>query len=78
MAMRTKGPYVEVVPVDEGIYRATSPTSEGLYAEGTTPQEAERNLLDLIEKRIAERGPVAAKDPVELDPDGGYEPPEEG
>ena len=64
-----KRPYITVQPYGDGLYRATSPWSEGLYADGTTPAEAENLLLELLEIRIEDIGPIGHSEPIELDPD---------
>lgn len=66
---KNKKPYITVQPYGDGVYRATSPWSEGLYADGTTPSEAENLLLELLEIRIESIGPIGHAEPIELDPD---------
>ena len=62
-------PYITVQPYGDGLYRATSPWSEGLYADGTSPEEAENLLLELLEIRIEDVGPIGHVEPIEVDPD---------
>lgn len=64
-----KRPYITVQPYGDGLYRATSPWSEGLFADGATPAEAENLLLELLEIRIESIGPIGHAEPIELDPD---------
>jgi predicted RNase H-like HicB family nuclease len=60
--------YVSVIPLEDGVFRATCPSIAGVHADGATPEEAEQNLLEMLETRI-EHGPLGAREPVDLDPD---------
>ena len=66
---REKSPYITVVPLEDGLYRAICPWAEGLHADGATPAEAENLLLELLEIRIEDFGPVGHVKPIEVDPD---------
>lgn len=73
----TRSPFVSVIPVKEGIFRATCPSIPGVSADGSTAEEAERNLLEMLELRVESKGPIGKREPLELDPDTGPEPAEE-
>jgi predicted RNase H-like HicB family nuclease len=69
MLTHTRSPFVSVLPTPEGIYRATCPSIAGISADGVTPEEAEQNLLEMLENRIEQTGPIGKVEPVEFDPD---------
>ena len=66
---RKKSPYITVVPLEDGLFRATCPWAEGLHADGTTADEAESLLLGLLEIRVEDLGPVGHVEPIGVDPD---------
>lgn len=72
MLTHARGPFISVFPTEDGVYRATCPSIAGVSADGSTPEEAEQALLEMLENRTV-YGPLLAREPVELDPDAAPE-----
>ena len=73
---REKSPYITVLPLAEGLFRASCPWAEGLFADGATVEEAEDLLLGLLEIRIESVGPIGRAEPIDVDPDAAPMPDE--